>query len=191
MAVFSKRINDPAFARYVQDSNRWALIFAAVLAVAAIAGFFLAGQLSWSDLENPEALFIGLGIGAMFLVIALVQIRNRNRSTTWDGEVVDKRIEEIRRRQKRQDNRLRWQVVRRYWVIVRSDSGTVHRIMSDGDRTVYDYYAVGDRVRHHGGINTYEKCDKSKDSIIFCNACGTLHDISAEYCTRCHCPLLK
>lgn len=189
--MYSDRINDPAFARYVLNANRWAAIFAAALAVAAIAGFFLAGQLGWSDLKNPEALFMGVGIGAMFVLIALVQIRNRNRSRTWDGEVIDKRMEEIRRRQKRQDNRFRWESIRRYWVIVRSDGGTLHRIMSEGDRTIYDYYLIGDRVRHHGGLNTYEKFDKSKDSIVFCNACGTLHDIRAEYCTRCHCPLLK
>ena len=52
-------------------------------------------------------------------------------------------------------------------------------------------YQIGDRVRYHGGINSYEKYDKTGDKIIPCNACGTLCDIHEDYCYRCKCPLLK
>ena len=70
---YSARILDPAFARYIKNSNRWAAIFSLILAVAAIVGFYLSGQFG-STLENPQALYIGLTIGGMFLLIALFQI---------------------------------------------------------------------------------------------------------------------
>ena len=57
--------------------------------------------------------------------------------------------------------------------------------------TLYNYFNIGDRVRHHAGLNSYEKYDKTGDAFIPCNACGTLCDISEYTCFRCKCPLLK
>ncbi|MFZ5816001.1 MAG: hypothetical protein ACOY93_11930 [Bacillota bacterium] len=189
--MFSDRISDPAFARYVKNSNRWAAIFSVGLAVAAVIGFFVAGEMDGSEMGNPESLFIGLGIGGMFMVIALFQIIGRNRSRTWDGRVVDKRIEQKRRRRETGNNDYYWEDYLIYAVFVRSDDGRIHRITAENDDTVFSYWAIGDRVRHHGGLNSYEKEDKSRDSIIFCNACGFLHDIHEDRCHRCGCPLLK
>ncbi|HYF90812.1 MAG TPA: hypothetical protein VD969_01060 [Symbiobacteriaceae bacterium] len=189
--MFSPRIHDPAFARYVQNSNRWSAIFSVILAIAAVVGFYVAGEMDGAEMENPESLYIGLGIGGMFVLIAMFQIRGRNRSKTWDGQVVDKRVEQKRRKRNLDDDHYHWENYLQYTVFVRSDSGKMHRITAENDDRFFNYYAVGDRVRHHGGLNSYEKFDKSRDTIIFCNACGTMHDIRAEYCSRCHCPLLK
>ncbi len=188
--MFSNRINDPAFARYVKNNNRWSAIFALILAVAAIVGFYIAGE-NGSEMENPESLYIGLGIGGMFIAIALLQIWGRKRSKTWDGFVIDKQVKPKKRKRYTDDDNYYWQEYREYVVVVRSDQGKLHELTAEDDDTVFNYYTVGDRVRHHGGLNSYEKADKSRDSIIFCNACGFLHDISAEYCEKCHCPLLK
>ncbi|HNW03847.1 MAG TPA: hypothetical protein PKI76_00485 [Oscillospiraceae bacterium] len=46
-------------------------------------------------------------------------------------------------------------------------------------------------MRHHAGLSTLEKYDKTGDRFIPCNACGTLCDIQEDYCFRCKCPLLK
>ena len=35
---YSERIHDPAFARYLKNTNRWSAIFSMILAVAAIIG---------------------------------------------------------------------------------------------------------------------------------------------------------
>ena len=78
---FSPRISDPAFAKYVKNSNRWAAIFSMILAVAAVIGFYIAGEVG-SEMDNPGSLYIGFGIGGMFLTIALFQILGRKRSTT-------------------------------------------------------------------------------------------------------------
>ncbi|HYG60889.1 MAG TPA: hypothetical protein VD902_22655 [Symbiobacteriaceae bacterium] len=189
--MYSDKINDPAFARYLQNSNRWSAMFSFILAAIAITSFYVAGEMGVSDLANPEALYIGLTIGCMFLAIALYQIRSRMSSKTWDGQVVDKRIEQKRRKREAGNNDYYWQEYLLYTVFVRSDSGKLHTLTAEDDDTVYNYYAIGDRVRHHGGLNSYEKLDKSGDAIIFCNACASLNDINEDYCHRCHCPLLK
>ena len=86
-AGYSERISDPAFARYLKNTSRWSSLFSLILAVAAVAGFYIYGETS-PEMDNPEALYIGLGIGGMFLLIALYSIIARKRSKTWDGVVV-------------------------------------------------------------------------------------------------------
>lgn len=185
---YSPRIRDPAFANYQGSSGRGSAVFSLILAIMAIIGFYLAGEWSSSDMRNPQSLYIGLSIGGMFLLIAVAQVSSRRDASTWDGQVVDKRVECRRRQQRGGDG---WEDYQLYTILLRDDQGRLHRIRLENDATIYDYYAVGDRLRHHGGLNSYEKYDKSKDSIVFCNACGTMHSITAEYCQRCRCPLLK
>lgn len=190
---YSSRIKDPVFAQYVKNNNRWSAIFSTILAAAAVIGFFIYGETS-SEMENPQALYIGFGIGGMFMLVALLQIFSRKRSKTWDGIVVDKTVKKKNRRQSTgsSDNDYYIHYYTEYGVIVREDrKGKIYRMTTEDDDTVFNYYQIGDRLRHHAGLNSYEKYDKSKDSIIFCNACGTLCDIKDDHCFRCKCPLLK
>ncbi len=184
---FSQKINDPAFSKYVKDTNRWSGYFSLGLAFFAVLGFYIYGQTS-TEMENPEALYIGLGIGSMFVIIALFQIVGRNKSTTWDGTVVDKKIKKKRRKDKYDDS---WKDYLEYQVILKDDNGKKHDITAEDDDTIYNYYKIGDRIRHHKGLKSYEKQDKSGDTIIFCNACASLNDINEDFCFRCKCPLLK
>lgn len=184
---YSQKINDPAFAKYVKNSNSYSGYFSLGLAIIAVLGFFINGEVS-DEMENPESLYIGLGIGTMFVLIALFQIVGRSRSTTWDGTIVDKKTENKRRRSKYDES---WINYTKYTVSIRSDSGKTCTTSAEDDDTKYNYYRVGDRVRHHKGLNTYEKEDKSGDTIIFCNACASLNDIKEDFCFRCNCPLLK
>lgn len=187
---FSSKIDDPTLKKYVENNNRWSLIFAAIIAVIAIVGFFIYGESS-SEMDNPQALFIGLGIGGMFLLIALIQVISRSRDRTWDGRVIDKKVENKRRKQNTTDNDYYWVDYMEYAVVIERDDGKRFTIKAEDDDTQYNYYQVGDRVRHHQGLNSYEKYDKSRDTIIFCNACANLNDIRDDYCFRCHCVLLK
>ncbi len=189
---YSKRINDPAFALYLKNTKRWASIFSLILALGAIIGFYIYGETS-SEMDNPQALFIGLGIGGMFILIAIYSIIGRKRSKTWDGVVVYKTIVEKNRRQSTGsgDNDYYIKYYTEYKVIIRDERGKNHDITAEDDDTLYNYYQIGDKVRHHAGLNSYEKYDKTKDSIIFCNACATLCDIEDDICPRCKCPLLK
>lgn len=65
-------------------------MFSFILAVIAVAGFFIYGETS-IEMDNPQALYIGLGIGTMFVLIAIIQTLTRKRSKDWDGEVIDKK----------------------------------------------------------------------------------------------------
>jgi len=94
---YSKKINDKAFEKYLESSSKWPLYFSFDLALIAIIGFFIYGETS-CEMDNTGALYIGLGIGTMFILIALIQNRSRKKSKTWDGVGVDKKIEKKKRR---------------------------------------------------------------------------------------------
>jgi hypothetical protein len=187
---YSKKITDPDFAKYIKKANSWSAIFSVILAAAAVIGFYIYGE-SGAEMDNPQALYIGLGIGGMFILIALFSVIGRKRSRTWDGIVVDKQVKVKRRKRYTADDRYHMEEYTEYTVSVRQDNGKMHSMSAEDDDTVFNYWQVGDRLRRHGGLNSYEKYDKSQDSIIFCSACATLCDINDEYCGRCKCPLLK
>ncbi|MDD4169322.1 MAG: zinc-ribbon domain-containing protein [Desulfotomaculaceae bacterium] len=187
---YSPLINDPAFASYIKNSKRWSYIFASILALIVIVSFYIYGEAS-VEMDNPEALYIGLVIGGMFLAIALLQSLGRNRSTTWDGVVVDKQIEEKRRKRRSGNNDDYWEPYAIFNVVIKKDNGKLYTLRTEDDDTKFNYYKIGDKVRHHGGLNSIEKYDKSGDDMIFCNACASLNDIKDDYCFRCKCPLLK
>ncbi|MBN2260611.1 MAG: hypothetical protein JW702_08695 [Clostridiales bacterium] len=183
---YSDKINDPAFKKYLKNSNRWSGIFSIILGIVAIIGFYIYGESS-NEMDNPQALFIGFGIAGMFISIAMIQIIGRKRSKTWDGIVIDKKIKKKNRKSK--DGYASSYI--QYKVLIKKNNGKEHEIIVEDDDTIYNYYQIGNVVRHHAGLNTFEKYDKSKDEIIFCNACASLNDIEEDYCFRCHCPLLK
>lgn len=184
---FSSKINDPAFAKYIRDSNRWARIFSIGLAAIAIVASYISGEVS-DKMENPDSLYVGLVIAAMFLTIGFYQVWSRNRSKTWDGTVIDKKIYKSVERLKNQSYR---RVHLTYKVIIRSDAGKRKVISVKNNGNLYNYFKVGDRVRHHKGLRTFEKYDKTGDTVIYCNACHSQNKIADNSCFRCKCPLLK
>lgn len=187
---FSNKIKDPAFARYIKSTYLWSAIFSIIIAIGTIVGFYIAGESS-PEMDNPESLYIGLGIGGVFIIIALFQIIGRKRSKTWDGIVEDKTIKVKKQRENYGDNNYNDVNYLEYTVVILSDQGKRYEISARNDETMYNYYNIGDKVRHHAGLNSYEKFDKSRDKFIPCNACASLNDIQDNYCSRCKCPLLK
>lgn len=175
--AYSEKINDPAFERYLRNTKNYRLQFSFALAFAAIAGFFLYGHFS-DEMDNPEALYIGLTIGGMFVLIGFFSARSVKPKLTWDGVVTAKKIRQA-------GGKLE------YVVMISDGKDRKHEIKSENDATFHDYYHEGEKVRFHGKLHTFEKYDKSKDEIIFCNACSFMHDISDEFCRNCGCPLLK
>lgn len=184
---YSNKIYDQAFDRYLSNTKNWKFQFSLILAALAIAGFSLYGALS-DEMDNPEAFQIGLGIGLMFILIGFISGKSKSNNRTWDGVVIDKKIKKTTKDIGYGDGKAERYV---FTVLIKSESGKVHEIRDEDDETVYNYYKIGDKVRHHGRLNTYEKFDKSGDTIIFCNACAFLHDIHEDVCRNCGCPLLK
>lgn len=184
---FSTKINDPRFLNYINRTKKYRKQFGFGLAVLAILGFYLYGNFS-DEIDNPEALYIGLGIGSMFFLIGLFWNRSYGTESSWDGIVTNKKIEEVKSKKSGKTNF--------YTVIsIKKNNGETVDYLSDmsykKDTAIFDYYNVGDHVRYHGPLRTYEKFDKSYDEYIFCNACNYLMDINEDICSNCGCPLLK
>jgi len=79
-----------------------------------------------------------------------------------------------------------------YTVVITTDAGRKKTIVEKGSRQkMYDYLDVGDRVRYHPMFGTYEKYDKSKDSIIYCNVCSVMNPIQNDRCRWCNNLLFK
>ncbi len=185
--AYSSKINDQAFDRYRQNTKNWRFGFSLIIAAIAVLGFYAYGALS-SEMNNPEALQIGLTIALMFILIGFFSTRTRTNSRTWDGVVIDKSV-----RKTNKDIGYNGVKAERliFTVFVKSEDGNTHEIRNEDDDTVYYYYKIGDKVRYHGSLHSYEKFDKSGDTIVFCNACAFMHDINDDVCRNCGCPLLK
>jgi peptidoglycan/LPS O-acetylase OafA/YrhL len=67
---YSNKISDPRFDKYIKNTRDYRYQFGFILAIVAVVGFYLYGKFS-DEMDNPEALYIGLTIGAMFFLIGL------------------------------------------------------------------------------------------------------------------------
>lgn len=191
---YSSRIDDPAFDKYRKDVIKWTAVWAFGLPVLAVLGFLLYGAFG-NEIGYPESLYYGLTIGGMFLLIGLFSVGSQKKKREdWDGRVVDKRAERKRKRVNvgtGDENVYRWEEYMLYRVIFEKDRGGTYELRSEDCSAQYEHYQIGDHVRYHGKLRTIEKYDKTKDSIIFCAACGFINDIERDGCGQCGCPLLK
>jgi len=185
--AYSLKIHDPKFEIYKQRSKNWKFVFSLIIALIAIVGFYIYGENS-REMDNPEAIQIGIGVGLLFLLIGFFSGRSKSYQQTWDGIIIDKTIKHTTK-DIGYDHIKAERIV--YKITIQADNGKTYEIRTEDDDTVYNYYEVGDKVRHHGGLHSYEKFDKSHDQIVFCNACGFLHKIDEDVCRNCGCPLLK
>lgn len=184
---FSPKINDPAFLAYKKKSKAWSLIFAFILAVIAMIAFPIYGNYS-GDIDFPNSLFYGMGLGGMFILIAVMQTIKRGLDKTWDGVVKDKKTQ---RRSRSDDDGNSTGYDNIYIVKINKNAGGTKKHKTVNSNALYNYYNIGDAVRHHKGFLYYEKYDKSKDTQILCAACSTFNDINTDFCKHCKCPLLK
>ncbi len=183
---FSPKINDPAFKSYLKKSSLWSFIFTFILAFIATIGFPIYGNTS-GDIDWPDSLYYGLGIGFMFILIAALQTIKRKFDKTWDGIVTYK--DSYREKKRNRNGHIYYRTV--YIIKVKKASGKIRKHKWRDIPGPYSYYNVGDKVRHHKGFYYYEKYDKSKDTKIMCAACMSFIDITSDVCNRCKCPLLK
>lgn len=192
---YSPRINDPIFAKYRSRNLVWAVIFTVFMFFAAVIGFYIYGENS-SDITTDEAISQGIILGLIFVAFGVGSIINRLRKRNWDGVVVNK-TKKVHRDDDDDDNNATITVyigrktTMRYTIHFRDDRGKKRRYVFENDPVRFNYFQVGDRVRYHAKMETYEKYDKSRDTIIFCNLCRKQNDIAADTCYYCKGPLLK
>lgn len=179
--------NSPEMVETIKKNRRSAMGWTWVFTLLFPVGFLIAGLLS-DEVPLYEALIIGIGLGLLILAINLWRIAGMKKPV-WDG-VVMKKVE--KKRYKRDNDDGSSQSYMEYIVLIRTERGKKKRIVErQRGRDMYDYLDVGDRVRYHPALETYEKYDKSKGQVIYCNVCRLRNSIRNERCDRCKNLLFK
>ncbi len=184
---WSPNSNHPEILAVAQKNKKSAMGCAWILMLLFPIGFLLAG-LFVDEMPLNEAMIIGVGLGVVMLVINLVRIKGMKRPV-WEGVVTDK-FQKERRRHNRGDDSFAYYT--EFTVAIKTTAGKAKRIIErDSQRHMYDYLAVGDRVRYYPAFESYEKYDKSQDRIIYCNVCRMMNPIANDRCKRCNNLLFK
>jgi hypothetical protein len=185
---FSDRYNCPEILAAAQKNKKSSIGCMWILVFVPLIGFPIAGLLM-EDFPFGESLVIGIGIALVMLIINLLALRRTNQPM-WEGVVVNKYSKEKSEHRGGEDDNYR--TYTEYTTIINTDAGKKKTIVEkDSGRDMYDYLSVGDRVRFHPRFGTYEKYDKSKDRIIYCNVCSMMNPIQNDRCKRCNNLLFK
>lgn len=187
-AGFSDYYNHPEILEAARQNRKTGIGCLLVMTLVPLLGFPIAGLLM-QDFPFGESIIVGLGIALVMLVANLIALYRAKRPM-WEGVVENKFSKERSRRESKDDNS--YTTYTEYSTIVRTQNGKKKTIVErDSRRDMYDYLSVGDRVRYHPAFGTYEKYDKSKDRIIYCNVCSMMNPIKNERCKRCNNLLFK
>ena len=185
---FSDKCNSPEILAAAQKNKKSSIGCMWILVFVPLIGFPVAGLLM-DDFPFGESLVIGVGIALVMLVVNLLALR-KTKQPMWEGVVVNKYSKEKSEHRGGEDDN--WRTYTEYNTIINTDAGKKKTIVEkDSGRHMYDYLSVGDRVRFHPRFGTYEKYDKSKDRIIYCNVCSMMNPIQNDRCKRCNNLLLK
>ena len=185
---FSDRCNSPEILAAAQKNKKSSIGCMGILVFVPLLVFPIAGMLM-DDFPFGESLVIGVGIAFIMLVINLLALR-KTKQPMWEGVVVNQYSKEKSEHRGGEDDNYR--TYTEYNTIITTDTGKKKTIVEKGSgRHMYDYLSVGDRVRFHPRFGTYEKYDKSKDRIIYCNVCSMMNPIQNDRCKRCDNLLFK
>lgn len=185
---FSERSNSPEILAAAQKNRKTSIGCLWVLVLVPLIGFPIAGLLM-DDFPVGESLVIGVGIALIMLVVNLLALR-KTRQPMWEGAVVNKYSKERSEHRGGEDDNYR--TYTEYTTVINTDAGKKKTIVEkDSGRDMYDYLDVGDKVRFHPKFGTYEKYDKSKDRIIYCNVCSMMNPMQNDRCKRCNNLLFK
>ena len=185
---FSDRYNCPEILAAAQKNKKFSIGCMWILVFVPLIGFPIAGLLM-DDFPFGESIIIGMGIALVMLVFNLLALR-RTKQPMWEGVVVNKYSKEKSEHRGGEDDNYR--TYTEYTTIINTDAGKKKTIVEkDSGRHMYNYLSVGDRVRFHPKFGTYEKYDKSKDRIIYCNVCSMMNPIQNDRCKRCNNLLFK
>ncbi len=188
MVGFSDRCNSPEILAAAQKNKKFSIGCMWILVLVPLFGFPVAGLLM-DDFPFGESLVIGVGVALVMLIINLLALR-RTKQPMWEGVVVNKYSKKKSEHRGGEDDNYR--TYTEYTTIINTDAGKKKTVVEkDSGRHMYDYLSVGDRVRFHPMFGTYEKYDKSKDRIIYCNVCSMMNPIQNDRCERCNNLLFK
>ena len=182
---FFDRCNSPEILAAAQKNKKSSIGCMWILVFVPLIGFPIAGLLM-DDFPFGESAVIGVGIALVMLIINVFALR-RAKLPMWEGIVTNKFSKE---KYEHKDDASK--TYTEYTVAITTDAGKKKTIVEkDSRRDMYDYLDVGDKVRFHPKFGTYEKYDKSKDRIIYCNVCSMMNPIQNDRCKRCNNLLFK
>lgn len=182
---FSDRNNCPEILEAAKKNRKSSIDCMWILVFVPFIGFPIAGLLM-EDFPFRESAVIGVGIALVILIINVFALR-RAKQPMWEGVVTNKFRKEKYEHKDDASN-----TYTEYMVAITTDAGKKKTIVEkDSRRDMYDYLDVGDKVRFHPKFGTYEKYDKSKDNIIYCNVCSMMNPIQNDRCKRCNNLLFK
>ena len=187
---FSERCNSPEILAAAQKNKKFSMGCMWILVFVPLIGFPIAGLLM-EDFPFGEAVVIGVGIALVMLIVNLFGLR-RAKQPMWEGVITNKLSKERHHHNRTNDESDTYSTYTEYTTVILTDAGKEKKLTErDSQRVMYDYLTVGDRVRYHPTFGTYEKYDKSKDRIIYCNVCSMMNPISNDRCKRCNNLLFK
>ena len=189
---FSQRIHDPVFeqmrkANFRKNLKIGLIAFPVVILLFQIAPFFS------DDFTRPIALAVGCIVGGFGLVATLIGGAKRASAKTWDGEVIDKKINE----RHTNDNNGNTDTHYIHTIVFNLAGGgkkKMKRRLRTGALDAWDmmvYLNIGDRVRYHGKLDYFEKYDKSRDAEVPCANCRKYVNIRLDHCPNCRVPVIK
>lgn len=187
-ASFSDKIAMEEFSQSRTKTKKATLIFGVIVVLAIWIGFFALA--SAGEIAMTTALLQAAVVTGIILLFTVFKGFKSRKEVTWTGEIVDKKIEQRRERENYGD-KTRFEMKTHYFIFIKEDGTQQIKRWEVISREHYNYYAVGDRVKHHHGFTYYEKNDKTNDDTIICIACGRLTGIEQSNCRFCKLPLLN
>jgi len=182
---FSVRSHSPEILAAAENNRKSSIGFIWILVFLPLVGFPIAGLLM-DDYPFGESVAVGIGISLVMLIINVFALK-RTKQPMWEGVVTNKFQKE--KYEHKDDSSVTYT---EYTTVIITDKGKKRTIVEKNSRRpMYDYLHVGDRVRYHPKFGTYEKYDKSKDRIIYCNVCTKMNPINNDRCDRCNNLLFK
>ncbi|HOP10090.1 MAG TPA: zinc-ribbon domain-containing protein [Oscillospiraceae bacterium] len=183
---WSENYRHPLIVEKAEKQKKGGVIFSVVLMAVFLIGFTIAG-FAVDDMSPVEGIIVGVLLALMTLIILLVRMA-KMKKPIWEGTVTDKKSK--RKTDTDNDGNISRDYIQ-YTVYITGVDGSKKKITTNDNRVWYDYLQVGERVRFHPNLGTYEKYDKSRDSYLMCNVCGKRCDISEDVCRFCKSPLFK
>lgn len=180
---WSDKLSDPMIEKAALRQRRSARMFGIIFGILFPVGLSVAGFLI-KPLPLVPAVITGFALGLIMILIAYSRLRSLDKPI-WEGAVADKTA--VEHFDKKTPNKARTD----YTIVFKGISGGKKKLRFKNDSKAYDYYNIGDKVRYYPVFGTYEKRDKSHDSIIFCNVCSCENPIDSRKCKRCKSPLFK
>ncbi|MFP4456881.1 MAG: hypothetical protein ACLFPS_04410 [Clostridia bacterium] len=136
-------------------------------------------------ISDYRVLIIPLSM-SFLAIINIVNSKSKSEKEYWDGVITNKKIET-----KVNYNNQGYSKEEIYLLEVKKENGKIIKFTFNDREDIYNYYKIGDIVRHHKGFDLFEKYNKKNNNYILCLACLKMNSKKIDNCRKCNCKLFK